>query len=109
MSSGIPHETLLEDSQLGGKRNELIQVAAKRLAESRMISYDAQQGQFQITDIGRIAARYYIRHSSIEIFNKEFRPKMSEADVLAMLSMSTEVCRPCPRSILPASYLILAV
>jgi antiviral helicase SLH1 len=90
VSSGIPHEMLLEDSQLGGKRNELIQIAAKKLAESRMISYDAQQGQFLITDIGRIAARYYIRHASIEIFNKEFKPKMSEADVLAMLSMSTE-------------------
>jgi antiviral helicase SLH1 len=32
-----------------------------------------------------------IRIESIEVFNKEFKPKMTEADVLAMLSMSTEV------------------
>jgi antiviral helicase SLH1 len=53
--------------------------------------FDQTSGSFTITDLGRIAAKYYIRHSSIEIFNKEFRPKMTEADVLGMLSMSTEV------------------
>lgn len=56
-----------------------------------MIIFDRQSGAFTITDLGRIAAKYYIRYTSIEIFNKEFRPKMTEADVLAMLSMSTEV------------------
>jgi antiviral helicase SLH1 len=56
-----------------------------------MIAYDAVTGAFTITDLGRIAAKYYIRHSSIEIFNKEFRPRMTEADVLAVLSKSTEV------------------
>jgi antiviral helicase SLH1 len=56
-----------------------------------MIAFDQANGVFIITDLGRIAAKYYIRHSSIEIYNKEFRPKMTEADVLAMLSMSTEV------------------
>ncbi|KAF9569347.1 Sec63-domain-containing protein [Agrocybe pediades] len=87
---GIARDSVLDDPQLGGKRNELIITAAQRLAEARMIAYDRQHGSFQITDLGRIAAKYYIRHSSVEIFNKEFRPKMSEADVLAMLSMSTE-------------------
>ena len=56
-----------------------------------MINYDESTGAFTITDLGRIAAKYYIRYASIEIFNKEFKPKMTEADVLAMLSMSTEV------------------
>jgi antiviral helicase SLH1 len=56
-----------------------------------MIIYDRNSGTFTITELGRIAAKYYIRYTSIEIFNKEFRPKMTEADVLAMLSMSTEV------------------
>jgi antiviral helicase SLH1 len=81
----------MDDPQLGGKRNELITTAAQKLAFNKMITYDSQQGQFQITDLGRIAAKYYIRHTSVEIFNKEFRPKMSEADVLALLSQSTEV------------------
>ena len=88
---GIARETVIEDPQLVGKRNELINIAAQKLAANKMISYSPQDGQFQITDLGRIAAKYYIRHTSIEIFNKEFKSKMSEADVLAMLSMSTEV------------------
>ena len=57
-----------------------------------MIVFDRTTGVFNITDLGRIAAKYYVRHASVEIFNKEFRPKMTEADVLRMLSMSTEVC-----------------
>lgn len=74
-----------------------------------MITYDRQHGNFQITDLGRIAAKYYIRHTSIEIFNEEFRPKMSEADVLAMLSMSTEVHPHHPSSLFlsffPGTYI----
>lgn len=91
MAQGIPRESVEDDPQLGAKRNELIAIASKKLVETKMITYDAQQSQFQITDLGRIAAKYYIRYTSVEIFNQEFRPKMSEADVLAMLSMSTEV------------------
>ncbi|OCH90702.1 Sec63-domain-containing protein [Obba rivulosa] len=87
---GLTRDEVAEDPYLGGKRNQLVKEAANKLAEARMISFDRQNGQFTITDLGRIAAKYYIRYLSIEIFNKEFRPKMSEADVLAMLSMSTE-------------------
>jgi antiviral helicase SLH1 len=82
---------LSDDPYLGGKRNELIALAAQKLANARMITYDAQDGQFQITDVGRIAAKYYIRYKSIEIFNESLVPKMSEADVLAMISKSVEV------------------
>ena len=74
------------------KRNELVRIASKRLAENKMILYDEATGILQNTDLGRVAAKYYIRASSIEIFNKEFRPRMTEADVLVMLSLSTEVC-----------------
>lgn len=76
---------------LGSKRNELVTKAAQVLVHARMIEFDRQTGAFKITDLGRIAARYYIQYQSIEIFNEIFRPKMSEADVLGMLSKSTEV------------------
>jgi antiviral helicase SLH1 len=69
----------------------LITAAALKLADAGMIIFDRPSGDLTITDLGRIAAKYYIRSASIEIFNKAFRQKMSEADVLAMLSMSTEV------------------
>lgn len=56
-----------------------------------MINYDTDAGTFIITDLGRIAAKYYIRYKSMEIFNEEFKAKMGEADVLHMLCRSTEV------------------
>jgi antiviral helicase SLH1 len=69
----------------------MIKSAARKLAQAAMIQYDEGRESFSITDIGRIAAKYYVRHASIEVFQKEFRPRMTEADVLAVLSMSTEV------------------
>ncbi|KAE9410344.1 Sec63-domain-containing protein [Gymnopus androsaceus JB14] len=87
---GIERNAVLDDPQLGSKRNELVTEAAKRLADARMIEFNLQTGAFSITDLGRIAARYYIQYRSIEIFNEIFRPKMSEADVLTMLSKSCE-------------------
>ncbi|KAG8929215.1 hypothetical protein FRC02_005840 [Tulasnella sp. 418] len=87
---GMPHSEPVEDPQLGNKRLVLVTSAARQLAKADMLKFDESTGEFTITDLGRIAAKYYIRHSSIEVFNKEFKPKMSEADVLAVLSMSTE-------------------
>lgn len=87
---GIPGDVLADDPMLSHKRGELVTAAARRLADTRMIAFDHHSGGFTITDLGRIAARYYIRHASMDIFNKEFRPKMSEARVLVMLSKSTE-------------------
>ncbi|KAI0650624.1 Sec63-domain-containing protein [Trametes meyenii] len=87
---GLGWDEVADDPYLGAKRNQLITSAALQLAEARMIAFDRQTGSLVCTDLGRIAAKYYIRHKSIEIFNEKFRPKMSEADVLGMLSMSTE-------------------
>ncbi|KAJ7179176.1 Sec63 Brl domain-containing protein [Mycena filopes] len=87
---GISRDATGDDPQLGSKRNELITAAGQTLANAGMIIFDRLTGDLTITDLGRIAAKYYIRYTSIEIFNKEFRQRMSEADVLGMLSMSTE-------------------
>ena len=87
---GISREDVEDDPHLGSKSRELINLAINQLTEARMVVKDNKTDNYIITELGRIAARYYLRHTSVEIFNKEFRPKMSEADVLAMLSMSTE-------------------
>ena len=70
---------------------ELVSSAAQKLVAARMIAHDISSGRFQVTDLGRIAARYYIRYTSIEVFNQLFRHQMSEADVLNMMCKSTEV------------------
>jgi antiviral helicase SLH1 len=65
--------------------------AAGSLVEARMIDHAKDSGSFTITDLGRIAAKFYIHHRSIEIFNKVLRPHMIEEGVLSMVSLSTEV------------------
>ncbi|KAG9002686.1 hypothetical protein FRB94_003721 [Tulasnella sp. JGI-2019a] len=90
MVYGIPYDELEDDPQLGSKRTQLATAAAKKLASARMIRFDERTQAFTITEVGRIAAKYYIRHATIEIFNEDFKPVMSEADVLAVLSRSTE-------------------
>ncbi|GJE84444.1 Sec63 domain-containing protein [Phanerochaete sordida] len=87
---GIPWNEVQDDPALHGKRHSLAIQAASKLAEATMIAFDRATGNLTITDLGRIAAKFYIRHASVEIFNKEFRTRMSEADVLAVLCMSTE-------------------
>lgn len=57
-----------------------------------MIDFNVDDNAFAIKDIGRIAANYYIHHRSIEVFQTLLRPQMTEADILVMLSKSTEVC-----------------
>lgn len=56
-----------------------------------MIRFDERTGALSILDLGSIAAKYYIRHATVEVINGLFKPRMSEADVLSMLSKSTEV------------------
>ncbi|BGP18968.1 hypothetical protein JCM10213_002613 [Rhodosporidiobolus nylandii] len=87
---GMTAAEVEQDPLLGSKRHALINNAAKRLVECQMIKFDADLGTLTSTDLGRIAARYYIRDKSIEIFNKLFRPRMSEADILALIASSVE-------------------
>ena len=88
---GMLWDDVVNDPRLGAKRNQLVLNAVNRLVTARMVNLNRSTGALQITDLGRIAAKYYIRLASIEVFNQKFRPRMSEADVLTMLSYSTEV------------------
>lgn len=91
--SGLSRDEPLEDPHLGSKRAQLVIMAAQKLADTSMIAFDHGSGTFTITDLGRIAAKFYIRYASIEIFNKEFRPGITEADALVLLCQSTEVSK----------------
>lgn len=88
---GMSHDETIDDPNLGNKRNQLVTDAAQKLASLGMINYNQENNSLQSTDLGQIAAKYYTRYTSIEIFNQKLKARMSEADVLAVLSMSTEV------------------
>ncbi len=40
-----------------------------------------------------MASHFYIRHSSIVVFNELLKPHMNEADILAMISQSAGALR----------------
>lgn len=76
------------------KQHKLVANAARQLAKLNMIDFNERDGlaAFTIKDVGRIAAKYYIRYQSIEAWDPIFKSDMSEADILRVLSTSTEVC-----------------
>ena len=87
---GIENGEIMEDPQLVGRRRDLIIAAARQLHKHQMIVFNEDTEMFVAKDLGRIASNYYISYNSIEIFNTMMRPKMSEADVFAMISSATE-------------------
>ncbi|KAI9253156.1 Sec63 Brl domain-containing protein [Sporodiniella umbellata] len=90
MVYGMQHSEPVEDPLLGRKRYEIISLAARKLADSQMILYDETEGYLIPRDLGRIASNFYISHKSIETFNSLMKKRMTEADVLAMMSRSSE-------------------
>ncbi|WWD19805.1 hypothetical protein CI109_104269 [Kwoniella shandongensis] len=87
---GMAHDVIKDDPQLGTKRNDLIIQAARCLQAAKMIRYDEISNSFVISDLGRIAAKYYLRYQTIEVFNTRFNPRMSNADLFQMLCEATE-------------------
>lgn len=87
---GMDHSQPKEDPELGKRRRELIVEAARVLHKNKMIQFFEKTDYFAITDMGRIASNYYIRYKSIEIFDRLLKERMTEADVLSMISESSE-------------------
>lgn len=70
LTEGMSHDEPRDDPQLGNKRSELVTQAARQLALAKMIRFDELTNSFIITDLGRIAARYYLRHQTVEVFSE---------------------------------------
>ena len=62
-------------------RKTLVSDAARELEKSKMARFDEKSGNLYVTELGRVASHFYIRHSSIIIFNDLLKRHMSEAEV----------------------------
>ena len=87
---GIEWAEIRDDPQLVGRRRKLIIDAARVLQKSQMIIFNETTEDLRAKDVGRIASQFYVQQSSIEIFNAMMRPRSTDADALAMVSMSGE-------------------
>ncbi|KAG0693966.1 Sec63 Brl domain-containing protein, partial [Suillus ampliporus] len=88
---GMSWDNAADDPQLGQKRNTLIPTAPRKLANAGMINLTEKTGAFWITDLGRIAASYYIRYASIEVFNKDMSTERVKELELLMENIPCDV------------------
>ena len=100
----MSREDVIRDPQLSGKLEDNIRATARLLARARMITCHSDPERYIITDLGRIAAKYYISYQSIEIFNEHLKERMTEADILNVLSKSTEVSTILERIVNTSTY-----
>lgn len=87
---GIDWDEIVNDPQLYNKRRDIIVKAARRLHTLQMIVFDETSMHFIPKDLGRIASEFYLLNESVEIFNQISNPSATEADILSMISMSSE-------------------
>lgn len=87
---GISIDQIFDDPHLGGKRRELIVLAARSLDKARMIRFEERTGLLHATDLGRTASHFYIKYDTVEIFNEIMHPAMNDAEIFALISMATE-------------------
>lgn len=90
MAYGISMDERLQDPTLEDRKHQIILDAAKKLDSCRMIRFDSRTGNFGVTDIGRVASHYYIKHTSIDAFNTCLNEHLSNAEALAVLCSSME-------------------
>ena len=61
------------DPSLEQHKRGLIVAAASTLKECQMAVFDDRSGALYVTDLGRVASHYYIRHRSMEMFNANLK------------------------------------
>lgn len=64
---GLNYGDIREDPNLVIKRQELITTAAKHLDKARMMRFCERTGDFAVTDLGRTASHFYLKHATVEV------------------------------------------
>nr|XP_023027359.1 putative U5 small nuclear ribonucleoprotein 200 kDa helicase [Leptinotarsa decemlineata] len=87
---GISHDQIKQDEKLKQHRIDLIHTAALHLDKSGLIKYDRKMGQFQVTELGRIASHYYCTYGSMQTYNQQLKPMLSDIELFRVFSLSSE-------------------
>nr|NVI75506.1 lethal (3) 72Ab [Cucujiformia] len=87
---GISHDHIKQDQLLEQHRADLIHTAAAQLERCGLLKYDRKTGQFQGTEIGRIASHYYCTHETMQTYNQLLKPMLSEIELFRVFSLSGE-------------------
>ncbi|XP_044737520.1 putative U5 small nuclear ribonucleoprotein 200 kDa helicase [Chrysoperla carnea] len=87
---GISHDKAKEDPLLEQHRADLAHTSALHLERSGLLKYDRKSGNFQVTEIGRIASHYYCTHETMSTYKQLLKPTLSEIELFRVFSLSGE-------------------
>ncbi|CAL5363407.1 unnamed protein product [Camellia sinensis] len=87
---GVDSDDLIRDVVLEKRRADLIYSTATILHRNCLVKYDKKSGNFQVTDLGRIASYYYITHGTISTYNEHLKPTMGHIKLYQLFSLSQE-------------------
>ncbi|KAH0568285.1 putative U5 small nuclear ribonucleoprotein 200 kDa helicase [Cotesia glomerata] len=87
---GISHDKLKEDPLLELHRADLVHSAAVALDRSGLVKYDRKSGNFQATELGRIASHYYCTHETMSTYNQLLKKTLCEIELFRVFSLSSE-------------------
>lgn len=79
-----------DDKDLHRKCAEVVHAASKQLAAAKLIKYDVASGSLSQTDLGRVAAFYYISCDSMQRYNDALRADLNIIDLFRIFAQSTE-------------------
>ncbi|KAG7661704.1 brr2 [[Candida] subhashii] len=78
------------DPALHKRRADLIYTALSILHENRLVIYDPVSGEVKSTELGKVAAYYYINYETINMYGKMLKPWHNETDILRVFANSGE-------------------
>ncbi|XP_067928050.1 U5 small nuclear ribonucleoprotein 200 kDa helicase-like [Watersipora subatra] len=87
---GVTHDEIEEDKWLEQRRKDLIHTSATQLDKHNLIKYDRRSGNFQVTELGRIASHYYCTSDTIAMYNQLLKPTLSEIELFRVFTLSSE-------------------
>jgi len=87
---GVSDDERKGDGELKKHRANLIHTAALKLEKANLIMYDKKSGQFQTTELGRIASYFYITYETVNVFNTQLKSTLSEIGLFRVFSLSSE-------------------
>ncbi|KAK6200925.1 RNA helicase-related protein required for pre-mRNA splicing [Scheffersomyces amazonensis] len=81
-----------DDDSLFWKRHDLAHSALTVLHENRLIQYDSdsESGNVTPTELGKIASHFYINYKTMNMYNTQLKPWLSEIELLKIFSKSGE-------------------
>jgi pre-mRNA-splicing helicase BRR2 len=78
------------DPALLQRRTDVVHSAALMIDKHNLIKYDRRSGVLQATDLGRVAAHFYITHNTVSVFNQFLKPTTSDIELFRIFALSDE-------------------